>query len=673
MAKYLVVVESPAKAKSINKYLGPSYKVEASMGHIRDLPKNKIGVDTDNGFKPEYVIPTAKRKVVEKIKKAAKGKEGIFLAADPDREGEAICYHLKVILENNGNLPDSIRRVTFNEITPNVVRESFKHSREIDINLFNAQQARRILDRLVGYSLSPLLWKKVAKGLSAGRVQSVALKLIVEREREIKDFKPKEYWSIKAKFSPEECSDYSECVFEAALDKVKGEKFEISNGEESKAIVDDLRTKEFIVSKIFDRQKKRKPYPPFITSKLQQEAFNKLNFPAQKTMSIAQRLYEGIDLGDKGTVGLITYMRTDSVNVSKSAIGEVRDFIKSEYGEEYMPSKPRVFKSSKRAQEAHEAIRPTSVSNTPDSVRSYLSDDEYKLYNLIWNRFVSSQMSDAVDKIKSIEINGGDYSFKTVITENIFKGFLSLYTPSEEGGRGENVLTADNIDLILKVGDKLDLRDVIPEQHFTKPPARYNDASLVKTLEELGIGRPSTYSPTIQTLLARGYVERKAKALHPTEIGETVVVLLVEHFSELLDVGFTASMENNLDLVEEGKKDWVDLLKEFYKDFSKKLSSAKENMKDVKKIVVETDYECDVCGRKMVIKWGRFGKFLACPGFPECKYTRPLPTGYRCPVEGCGGEIVKRQTRTRRTFYGCSNYPKCKFTANKLPQKKESD
>ncbi len=673
MAKYLVVVESPAKAKSINKYLGPSYKVEASMGHIRDLPKNKIGVDTDNGFKPEYVIPTAKRKVVEKIKKAAKGKEGIFLAADPDREGEAICYHLKVILENNGNLPDSIRRVTFNEITPNVVRESFKHSREIDINLFNAQQARRILDRLVGYSLSPLLWKKVAKGLSAGRVQSVALKLIVEREREIKDFKPKEYWSIKAKFSPEECSDYSECVFEAALDKVKGEKFEISNGEESKAIVDDLRTKEFIVSKIFDRQKKRKPYPPFITSKLQQEAFNKLNFPAQKTMSIAQRLYEGIDLGDKGTVGLITYMRTDSVNVSKSAIGEVRDFIKSEYGEEYMPSKPRVFKSSKRAQEAHEAIRPTSVSNTPDSVRSYLSDDEYKLYNLIWNRFVSSQMSDAVDKIKSIEINGGDYSFKTVITENIFKGFLSLYTPSEEGGRSENVLTADNIDLILKVGDKLDLRDVIPEQHFTKPPARYNDASLVKTLEELGIGRPSTYSPTIQTLLARGYVERKAKALHPTEIGETVVVLLVEHFSELLDVGFTASMENNLDLVEEGKKDWVDLLKEFYKDFSKKLSSAKENMKDVKKIVVETDYECDVCGRKMVIKWGRFGKFLACPGFPECKYTRPLPTGYRCPVEGCGGEIVKRQTRTRRTFYGCSNYPKCKFTANKLPQKKESD
>ncbi len=673
MAKFLVIVESPAKAKVIHKYLGNKYKVEASMGHVRDLPKSRLGVDLDNNFEPSYVIMTNKKKTVTKLKKASKNMNCIYLATDPDREGEAICWHLEWILRQS--FKGDIKRVTFNEITPAAVHEAFLHSHNIDLQLVNAQQARRILDRIVGYKLSPLLWKKVARGLSAGRVQSVALKLIMDRERQIRDFKPQEYWSIDAEL---EAQKERGMIFKARLDKIKGEKVELPKREDVDDILDELKVAEYKVLKIDKKTKRRKPQPPFITSKLQQEAFNKLRFPAQKTMRVAQRLYEGIDLGKtEGTVGLITYMRTDSVNISKGALHDVRKFIDEKFSKDYLSENPRVYKSRKRAQEAHEAIRPTSVFRDPEEIKKYLTDDEYKLYGLIWKRFVSSQMSDAVDEVQTIDIDAsGKYMFRTSSTKNIFPGFSKVYivTDLNENGEKDEKLNEKKYEIPhLAVGDLLNLIQLLPEQHFTKPPARFNDASLVKTLEELGIGRPSTYAPTIQTLLFRSYVERRSSALHPTEMGELVIDLLVNHFSYILDVKFTALMEEELDEVEEGKKDWTSVLHEFYNIFSPKLAEAQEKMKNIKRAVITTEHNCDICGKPMVVKWGRFGKFLACAGFPECKYTRSIPTGFRCPAPGCDGELVRRQSRNKRVFYGCSNYPKCSFTVNKLPHKKDKD
>lgn len=672
MAKYLVIVESPAKAKAINKYLGSQYKVEASMGHIRDLPKSRLGVNVDNDFEPQYVIPTAKKKAVTKLKKAAKNKQKIYLAADPDREGEAICWHLDWILSKASKA--DIKRVTFNEITPAAVRDAFLHPRQINIDLFNSQQARRVLDRLVGYSLSPLLWKKVARGLSAGRVQSVALKLIIDREREIRSFVSVEYWSVHAELSSLK-DDQKKIVFKAKLEKIDGEKADLKNRTDVDGLLGTLHKASYQVSKIDDRTKKRKPQPPFITSKLQQDAYTKLRFSSQKTMSIAQRLYEGIDIGADGTVGLITYMRTDSVAVSKTALSEVREYIEERFGKKYLNPKPRVYKSGKRAQEAHEAIRPTATARTPESLERYLSADELKLYELIWKRFVSSQMSDAIDQVRTVEILADErYLFKTVVTLNVFDGFSTVYIVQEQKAPADDEAGERSVRLPeLSVGEGLALIDLHSQQHFTKPPARFNDASIVKTLEELGIGRPSTYAPTIQTIITRGYVERRQGALHPSEIGEIVIDLLVDYFPGLLDVTFTALMEESLDDVEEGKKEWTSVLKNFYADFALKLADAQKKMENVKKHVIVTDHVCDVCGKHMVVKWGRFGKFLACAGFPDCKYTKSISTGLRCPLEGCDGDIVRRQSRNKRSFYGCSNYPKCTYTTNKLPQEKKEE
>jgi DNA topoisomerase I len=671
MAKYLVIVESPAKARAINKYLGPQYKVEASMGHIRDLPKSRLGVNVDHDFEPQYVIPTAKKKAVTKLKNAAKNKKMIYLAADPDREGEAICWHLNWILGKATKA--EIKRVTFNEITPAAVREAFLHPRQINLDLFNSQQARRVLDRLVGYSLSPLLWKKVARGLSAGRVQSVALKLIVERERLIRAFVPVEYWSVHAELSSLR-EEQKEIVFKAKLEKIDGEKAELKKRSDIDGILDVLRSAHYRVSKIDERTKKRKPQPPFITSKLQQEAYNKLRFSSQKTMSIAQRLYEGIDIGPDGTVGLITYMRTDSVGVSKTAMNEVREYIEERFGKTYLNPKPRMYKSGKRAQEAHEAIRPTATARTPEALERYLSEDEMKLYDLIWKRFVSSQMSDAIDQVRTVEILADErYLFKTVVTLTVFDGFSTVYLVQEQKASLDEESEEKALRLPeLSVGEDLAFIDLHADQHFTKPPARFNDASIVKTLEELGIGRPSTYAPTIQTIITRGYVERRQGALHPSEIGEIVIDLLVDNFPGLLDVKFTALMEESLDDVEEGKKEWTSVLKNFYGDFAIKLAEAQKKMENVKKHVIVTEHVCDICGKQMVVKWGRFGKFLACSAFPDCTYTKSISTGLRCPLEGCDGDIVRRQSRNKRSFYGCSNYPKCTYTTNKLPQEKKA-
>lgn len=677
MAKKLVIVESPAKAKAINKYLGRTYKVQASMGHIRDLPRSRLGVDLEAQFEPTYVISKDKKKIVTELKKTAKNMEHVFLAADPDREGEAICWHLKWILENTRGFKGNIKRVAFNEITPQAVKDAFLHPREVDLNLVNAQQARRILDRIVGYKLSPLLWKKVARGLSAGRVQSVAVKLIIDREREIRNFVPKEYWSLEAEFAPLR-EEIKEAIFKAKLERIDGHKISLDEKNDVDTIVADLEGAEYIVSKIDEKKKSRRPQPPFITSKLQQEAYTKLRFPAQKTMRVAQSLYEGVDIGEEGTVGLITYMRTDSVSISKSAMAEVRSYIQDTYGQEYLSPKPHMYKSRKRAQEAHEAIRPTATERTPESLKNFLNDDEYKLYDLIWKRFVSSQMSDAQDAVRSVDIMAKEkYLFRTSSTTNIFPGFTKVYQESEKDDEQTDEKADEKKDEKqyevphLVVDDQLRLLELLPNQHFTKPPPRFNDASLVRTLEELGIGRPSTYAPTIQTIIGRGYVERRSSALHPKEIAEIVTDLLVKHFEYLLDVKFTAHMEDDLDEVEDGKKEWIQVLAEFYKHFAKLLTHAQEQMKNVKKTAIPTEHICDICGKQMVKRWGRFGEFLACSAFPDCKYTKSIPTGYRCPQEDCDGELVRRQSRQKRMFFGCSNYPKCTYTSNKPPKQEE--
>ncbi len=674
----LVIVESPAKAKTINKFLGNDFQVEASMGHIRDLPKSKMGVDLEANFSPQYIVMAKARKTVSHLKKQAKHKQGIFLAPDPDREGEAISWHLAHLLKED-NQEANIQRVVFNEITKEAVKDAFAHPREIAMNLVNAQQARRILDRIVGYELSPLLWKKVGRGLSAGRVQSVALRLIVDREQEIKNFVPVEYWSLEAKLSSGKKENAGK-FFIAKLDKIGNEKADLKNGEQTEKIRQELEKASFQVHKVDKRERGRNPQAPYTTSKLQQEAYNRLGFPAAKTMRVAQKLYEGVELGDEGQIGLITYMRTDSVNIALSAQNEAAQYIQKKFGDKYLPPKPPVYKSKKGAQEAHEAIRPSSVNREPEAIRQYLTDEEFKLYDLIWKKFVASQMLPAIDEQISVSILAGEkYFFKASGRRNFFPGFGIVFaeSPQEKSEKEKEKEEEEEAEFLelpdLSAGEILSLLELMGNQHFTKPPGRFNDASLVKTLEEKGIGRPSTYAPTIYTLLSRDYVNRKGGALIPTELGEIVVKLLVQHFPKVLDIQFTAGMEEDLDKIEDGEMDWIQVLKEFFTPFSADVAVAREEMKNMRQEAIPTEYTCDKCHKPMVVKWGRFGKFLACSGFPDCKSTRSMPTGFKCPEPNCGGDLIKRMSKQRRTFYGCSRYPQCNYIANKLPEKVSSE
>ena len=665
MAKKLVIVESPAKSKTIKKFLGEDYTVEASMGHVIDLPKSTLGVDVENDFKPEYIVIPERRKHLAVLKKEAKAKEAVYLAQDPDREGEAISWHLKNALSSHGKAKDKKKfyRVTFDEITKEAVVNAFKHPREIDMNLVNAQQARRILDRLVGYTLSPLLWKKVSRGLSAGRVQSVTVRLIVEREEEIRKFKPEEYWDIGAELKRK--GDTPKEKFRAKLEKYQDKPIEIKKQADAEKAIAVLEKENYTVSDIRETKKRKRPYPPFTTSKLQQESFNKLRFSSVKTMRVAQTLYEGVEIGGEGSVGLITYMRTDSVRISKESQEEAKKYVLEKYGRKYYPDTPNSYKSKKSAQEAHEAIRPAVPLMEPDSIKDYLNPDQLKLYTLIWNRFISSQMSEALLSQTSVDIKAGEYLFRTSNTKVVFDGYMVLYdieAEKEEEKDGKMPL--------LSVDEPLDLLELIPGQHFTKPPPRYSDGSLVKALEELGIGRPSTYAPTIQTVVTRDYVRRESGYLKPTELGEIVTRLLMEHFPKVLDVEFTAKMEDELDGIEEGEIDWQVLLKSFYSPFMHTVDKAKTAMKDVKKEIIPTSEICDKCGKPMVIKWGRRGKFLSCSDFPRCKNAKSITSGVKCPSPGCEGELVERRSK-RGMFYGCTKFPACRYTARKLPGKEE--
>lgn len=649
----LVIVESPAKAKTIKKYLGSGYEVLASNGHIRDLPKSKLGVDLENNFEPQYTEIKGKESLVKTLKKEAKKSETVFLATDPDREGEAISWHLAHILDIN---PEEANRVTFNEITKSGIKDGMSSPRRIDIDLVNSQQARRILDRIVGYKLSPFLWKKVRKGLSAGRVQSVAVKLIVEREEEIKAFKSEEYWSISAFLRAKKAGK----AFEAKLATSGGKKVSIKNGEEAKKILADIDGKDFVVADVKKSVRKKSPAPPFITSTLQQEASRKLGFQARRTMKAAQELYEGVEVSGMGAVGLITYMRTDSLRISNEALSAAVEYIQKKFGQEYLPAKTRVFKSKKGAQDGHEAIRPTMVEMSPDMVRDSLSSDQYKLYKIIWERFMASQMAEALLNAVSAKISIDKYIFNASGFTVKFDGYTVLYEVSKDSGEEEE---AEGALPEMKKDDVLFLKEIKPNQHFTQPPPRYTEASLIKTLEENGIGRPSTYAPTITTIISRGYVERDAKALVPTVLAEATTGLMKDQFKNIVDEKFTANMEQNLDEIEEGKIDWRKTLDQFYGEFADTLAAAEKNMEGtrVKIPEEETDVVCELCGRNMVIKVGRFGKFMACPGFPECKNTKKIveETGGLCPV--CGKKVIVKKGKTGRTFYGCEGYPGCNF------------
>lgn len=648
----LVIVESPAKAKTIQKYLGKDYEVVASMGHIIDLPKSKIGVDIENNFTPVYIEMKGKEDVIKLLKKEAKKCDNIYLATDPDREGEAISWHIANML--NLNLDDP-NRVTFNEITKSGVKVGMDNPRKIDLDLVNAQQTRRILDRIVGYKLSPFLWKKVKRGLSAGRVQSVAVRLVVDRELEIRAFKPKEYWSIDGTFT----APPSRKVFSAKLVAIDGKKQEINDEEQSNAILKSLEGAEYTISTVKKRVTKKNPAPPFITSTLQQEASRRMGFQARRTMKTAQELYEGIEIEGIGLIGLITYMRTDSLRVSKEAQEQASEYILQAYGKDYLPDKPRVFKTKANAQDAHEAIRPSMPQLTPEKVKSSLTTDQYKLYKLIWERFIASQMANALLDTVSADIQANDCTFRASGYSVKFDGYTVLYEESKDTKDEEN----NKVLPPLEVGQVLKLKTLVGNQHFTQPPSRYTEATLIKALEENGIGRPSTYAPTITTIVSKFYVERDGKQLKPTALGEVITDLMKEHFKNIVDVKFTAKMESNLDEVEKGKKGWVDTLNVFYDDFAKTLAKAEKAMegKRVKIPDETTDVICDVCGKNMVIKIGRFGKFLACPGFPECTNTKKIveATKGTCPL--CGKRVVAKKSKKGRTFYGCEGYPDCNF------------
>jgi DNA topoisomerase-1 len=721
MPKALVVVESPAKARTLKRYLGKDYDVMASVGHIRDLPVSKLGVDVTKDFKPQYVTIKGKAKIISALKKAAQQADEIYLAPDPDREGEAIAYHISHCLKS---LKKPVHRALFHELTKKAILAAIENATEIDINRFEAQQARRILDRLVGYQISPLLWEKVRRGLSAGRVQSVAVRMIDDREREIEAFDSEEYWTVDA-----DLQGKNPPPFTARLEKISGKKTKVKNKEESEAVIEGLRAAAFLVNSVDKKKRQRRPSPPFITSTLQQDANRKLRYSAKKTMGLAQKLYEGIELGDEGPTGLITYMRTDSTRVNDDAIKAVRQYIKKEHGDEYLPAKAARYKSSKGAQDAHEAIRPTDVSLTPEKLASLLDKDLLNLYTLIWKRFVASQMSPAIYDQTVITVKADKYELRVAGSVMRFLGFMSLYVEAVDengvnskssGHTDEDVSLPD-----LKKGDTLKLLDVKGEQHFTQPPPRYNEASLVKALEENGVGRPSTYASIISTILEKEYVRLEKRKFYPTDLGRLVNELLVSHFPDIMNVEFTASMEASLDKVEEGKVKWLDLLKEFYQPFQETLAAAKKSMRSVKKGVptglscplcegnlmiklgkmgeflacenypecrhtqnfrkdengkiVPIDREepeesgetCEKCGRPMVYKHGRFGKFLACSGYPDCRHIRPMTLGIKCPEQDCDGELVQKFSRKGKIFYSCNKYPKCKYALWDKPVSKQ--
>ncbi|MEE8462530.1 MAG: type I DNA topoisomerase [Acidobacteriota bacterium] len=662
MPKAMVIVESPAKARTIEKYLGKNYKVCASVGHIKDLPKKNLGVDIKDDFRPTYEIIAGKAKIVHDLKKQAEKATEIYLATDPDREGEAICQHLAE--ELNGGADHKIFRVQFNEITKSAILRAFENPSTIDQNKVSAQQTRRILDRLVGYKVSPLLWQKVRRGLSAGRVQTVALRMIVEREQEIRAFVSEEYWrftaNLKAKNPP---------AFEAGAVKHKGKKFKISNQEEADQLMKELGSADFVVSEVKKKKRKRNPVPPFITSKLQQEASRKLSFSVKKCMVVAQRLYEGVELGNGETEGLITYMRSDSTRVADSALAELREYVQTTYGKDYLPPKPVVYKSKKGAQDAHEAIRPTSVLRAPEKIKTFLGRDEYRLYELIWRRFVASQMTPAQFDQTEIEIEAKETLFKAVGTVLKFDGFLKLYREGRDDAPPED----DKKPLPeVEKGEKLQVEEIVPEQKFTQPPPRYSEATLVKALEEKGIGRPSTYAQILSVITSRDYVNKEDKRFVPTETGEVVTELLVLHFGGIFAYDYTAKLEQGLDEIESGKQDWVHTLKEFYKGFSKELQQARKNMKNLKKEETPAGVKCDKCGAEMVIRWGRFGRFVACSKYPECKNTREVTQEgssdkenqggiEQKPCEKCGKPMVLKKGRYGE-FLACSGYPECKNT-----------
>ena len=711
MGKSLLIVESPTKVNTLKKIVGKDFIIKASVGHLKDLPKKKLGVDVDNDFAPEYITIRGKGKILQELKTAAKKCDMIYLAPDPDREGEAIAHHIgnEVARFTKGK----IVRVTFNEITKKAVLEAIKNPTELNNNRVNAQQARRILDRLVGYKISPILWKKVHRGLSAGRVQSVALRIVCEREREILAFEPREYWSITLELEGSEKPQ-----FQAKLFKIDGDKAEVANKAEADEILKGLEGAKPVLEDIVKKERKRNPSAPFITSTLQQEASRKLNFSPKKTMMLAQRLYEGIAMGRKGTVGLITYMRTDSVKLSDQALEEVRAFIPERYGKEFLPGTPNLYKSKKSAQEAHEAIRPTDVLLEPSTIKENLEKDMFRLYQLIWSRFVSCQMVPAVLDTTQFDIKTGKFLFRSNGSILKFAGFMKVYVESQDDEKGDAVQSSGKADdrllPALKKGEELKVQEVLPEQHFTQPPARFSEAMLVKELEDKGVGRPSTYAATISVIKDRDYIQNVDRRLQPVELGFMINDLLVENFPDIMTTEFTSKMEEQLDDIEAGKLEWVDALRSFYTPFKADLEKAEEKMKDFKAQVEETDEVCEKCDQPMIIKWGRFGKFMACTGYPECKntkdlggkgdsedgakddevegncdkcesplimkrgrfgkfiacsnypeckFTKPIGLGISCPEEACEGEIAARRSKKGRTFYGCTKYPDCKFTS----------
>lgn len=651
MSEYLVIVESPAKAKTIERYLGKKYKVKASMGHVRDLPKSQMGVDVENNYEPKYITIRGKGPVLKDLKTAAKKAKKIYLAADPDREGEAIAWHLAHSLNVDVT---SDCRVVFNEITKDAIKESFKSPRPINMSLVDAQQARRVLDRLVGYNISPLLWKKVKKGLSAGRVQSVAVRMIIDRENEIKAFIPEEYWTIKADFIK------GQDQFEGTFFSLNGDRAELKSEDEVKKVLSNLNGSEFRVSNVTKKERKRNPAAPFITSSLQQEAARKLNFRAKKTMMLAQQLYEGIELGKEGTVGLITYMRTDSTRISDIAKAEAYSYIENAYGKEFILTEQRKEKKQANAQDAHEGVRPTSVMREPSSMKEFLSRDQFRLYKLIWERFVASQMASAVMDTMSIDLVNGTVVFRATGSKIKFPGFMKVYVE----GTDDSVEEKDKENILPEIGegDQCYSKDVEPKQHYTQPPPRYTEARLVKTLEELGIGRPSTYAPTLDTIQKRGYVTLDNKRFVPTELGEIVLELIREFFPEIIDTEFTAKMERQFDSVEDGNVEWIKVIDGFYQDFSIELVKAEAEMEKIEIRDEPAGVDCEECGHPMVYKMGRYGKFMACSNFPECRNTKPIvkTIGVKCPK--CKeGDIIERKSKKNRLFYGCDRYPSCDF------------
>ena len=659
MTDKLIIVESPAKANTIKKFLGGNTKVMASMGHIRDLPKSKLGIDVEHNFEPEYINIRGKGDLIKDLKKNAKNSKKVYLATDPDREGEAIAWHLSNILNSENN---QITRVTFNEITKNAVQKAIKQPRDIDINLVDAQQARRVLDRIVGYKISPVLWKKVRRGLSAGRVQSVAVELIVDREEEIEKFIPQEYWNIYVKLLDED----SKKSFEAKFYGKNGKKQEINNKQEVDEILKNIKNAKYIVEDIKKGEKKRTPAPPFTTSTMQQEASRKLGFSLKKTMSIAQVLYEGIKIPEKGTIGLITYMRTDSTRISEEARTAAKSHIVGTYGENFYEN--RYYKTNKDAQDAHEGIRPTYADLEPDKIKEALSKDQYKLYKLIYNRFIASQMASAIYDTISVTIDANEYKFKASGQNLKFKGFMTLYVEESDEKEEETTTIPD-----LVKNQQLKLEKIEPKQSFTEPPPRYTEASLVKTLEEKGIGRPSTYSPTITTILERRYIEKEQKQLIPTELGKIVNKLLKENFSNIMDIQFTANIESQFDNIAEGKEDWKKMIRDFYGPFEENVERVEKQLEHVELTDEVSNIPCDKCGRMMVYKYGRFGKFLACPGYPECKNTKPIVETIDIPCPKCGGTIQVRKAKNKRKYYICENNPKsCDYISWNKPQKEKN-